>query len=318
MDFGTYKNYSWKYNFQAIGDLATKKLCNLNSSIPYNSFIFGSSRSTGLYGCYLNQKLQNSNFFHYANWTETIGGIAAKLEFLDSKNYQIDNAVIFFDTNGTFRGDGKINDTDHYYLTKESRFNYYATHYKRFFTNMNIDKIRILAGTRVSDATFTNWESDPHTNDPRHVCTSEVLINYGNKELDSLQYHETIDSLRKVGFFYERDGAQKFLDSQISNREKLYLSRIKEIFDKHNTQYFIIISPLYDQLKFSEQDMSVITKLFGNRVYDFSGVNDLTNDYYNFNPDRRHFHPYVSKLMFDEILYSHGRASSSVATRQTD
>jgi len=34
-DFGHHKNYSWKYNFQGLGDISTKKL--LQSSLPYNS-----------------------------------------------------------------------------------------------------------------------------------------------------------------------------------------------------------------------------------------------------------------------------------------
>src|SRR5688572_29734966 len=112
-DFGYHKNYSWKYNFQGLGDIATKKL--LQSSLPYNSFIFGSSRSAELYACYLNKKIDNSFFFHYSNWFETIGGIYAKLRLIDSLNYEIDNVVIYVDTDGiTFKGDGRISDAEHY------------------------------------------------------------------------------------------------------------------------------------------------------------------------------------------------------------
>src|SRR6185369_17091608 len=92
-DFGNYKNYSWKYNFQGLGDISTKKL--INSSIAYNSFIFGSSRSAELYACYLNKKIKNARFFHYANWYETIGGIYAKLKLLDSLKYHLDNVIIY-------------------------------------------------------------------------------------------------------------------------------------------------------------------------------------------------------------------------------
>src|ERR1041385_3175954 len=46
-DFGNHKNYSWKYNFQGLGDISTKKL--VHSTIPYNSFVFGSSRCVELY-----------------------------------------------------------------------------------------------------------------------------------------------------------------------------------------------------------------------------------------------------------------------------
>ena len=53
-DFGNHTNYSWKFHFQALGDISTKKL--LNSTVRYNTFILGSSRTTSLYACYLQKK----------------------------------------------------------------------------------------------------------------------------------------------------------------------------------------------------------------------------------------------------------------------
>jgi len=152
-DFGYHKNYSWKYNFQGLGDISTKKL--IQSPLPYNSFIFGSSRSAELYACYLNTKIKNSCFFHYANWFETIGGIYAKLKLLDSLNYQIDNVVIYLDTDGvTFKDDGRISDTEHYLLTNQSPFHYYFTHYKMFFSSFTMDKLKILLGFKFRVRSF--------------------------------------------------------------------------------------------------------------------------------------------------------------------
>ena len=35
---------------------------------------------------------------------------------------------------------------------------------------------------------------------------------------------------------------------------------------------------------------------------DFSGINDITNDIYNYKIDRMHFQTYVSKSILDSII----------------
>jgi hypothetical protein len=300
-DFGYHNNYSWKYNFQGLGDIATKKL--LQSPLPYNSFIFGSSRSAYLYACYLNKKIKNSCFFHYANWFETIGGIYAKLKLLDSLNYKIDNAVIYLDTDGvTFKDDGRISATEHYLLTNQSRANYYFTHYKMFFSSFTMDKLKILLGIRVSGMVFPNWESDLKTNDHQHICSESILDGYGNTEMDQA-YLRKIDSLKRTGVLFERSSLNqpRREKKQISINEEHILLKIRELFKKHGTNYRIVITPLYDQMQFDYADMQILRTIFGNSIYDFSGVNEITNNEYNYF-DGMHFRPCISKQIIDSIL----------------
>jgi hypothetical protein len=299
-DFGYHKNYSWKYNFQGLGDIATKKL--LQSSKPYNSFIFGSSRSAELYACYLNKKIDHSCFFHYANWFETIGGIYAKLRLLDSLKYNIDNVVIYLDTDGTtFKDEGRISPTEHYLLTNQSRANYCFTHYKMFFSALTLDKMKILLGLKVTGMVFPNWESDPITNDHRHICSDRILEEYGKTEMDQA-YVRKIDSLKRIGVLFKRSNlTYKNKERQISFSEEKVLLKIKGLLKKHNTNYYIVITPLYDQMKFDCIDMQILGSIFGRNLYDFSGVNEITNNEYNY-LDGLHFRPCISKQMIDSIL----------------
>jgi hypothetical protein len=300
-DFGYHKNYSWKYNFQGLGDISTKKL--IQSSLPYNSFIFGSSRSAELYACYLNKKIKNACFFHYANWFETIGGIYAKLKLLDSLNYNMDNVVIYLDTDGvTFKDDGRISATEHYLLTNQSPANYYFTHYKMFFSSFTMDKLKILLGIRVSGMVFPNWESDRKTNDHRHICSESILEDYGNTETDQA-YLRRIDSLKRAGVLFERSrfNQPRREKKQISVNEENILLKIHELFKKHGTNYYIVITPLYDQMQFDNADMQILRTIFGSSIYDFSGVNEITNNEYNY-LDGMHFRPCISKQMIDAIL----------------
>ncbi len=306
-DFGVKSNYSWKYYFQQLGDLSTKKL--VNSSADYNSFIFGSSRTTGIYACYLQERIPGSRFFHYAHWGETIGGINQKIKLLDQRGYDLNNVIIYLDTDVSFEGEGKCRPADHYLLTGQKQVKTQLKHFKSFFTNMDVDQLKILLGMRVSGEVFPNWHSDPETNDPTQVCTDSLLQHYA-EVLQTPAHIRSIDSMKQAGFLYERPAQQSYLEPQISPAEKNYLYEIKSTFDQHNTHYYVVITPLYDQHKFALEDLQILRECFGDRLYDFSGISDISNNLYNY-PDRKHFQPYISKMILDSIIPFEGNISES-------
>ena len=297
MDFGKHENYSWKYYYQSLGDIATKKL--LSSSVKYNSFIFGSSRATSLYACYLQKEIPKSIFFHYANWNEPIGGIYDKIKLLDSLGYTLENVFVYLDTDYTFLNDGEGR-KENYLLAHENRYAYYLEHYKTFFSNFDLNKVKILLGLRPDLESFPNSESDKDTNDPFHVCSDSIMNSYGNSPFTKVYLHR-MDSLKKTGFFYSRSKSEIVKDQQVSVGEKAIMKKIRQLFNKHDTKYYIIITPLYDQMKFNSSDMQAIQESFGERVFDFSGVNKITSNEYNYH-DLKHFQPYVSKNIVDSIL----------------
>ncbi|MCX6267471.1 MAG: hypothetical protein NTW16_08960 [Bacteroidetes bacterium] len=267
----------------------------------YNSFIFGSSRVTGLYACYLQKKVNNSKFFLYANWNETIGGIYSKMKLVDSLGYHLDNVFIYMDTDFTFANEGKCNPNDHFLLTDEYRFIYYLDHCRSMlFPPLYGTKLKILFGIKMVGKEFPDWESDLLTNDCNHYCSDSILMTYG-KLTFAKKYMHKIDSLKAKGFLYKRTKRDIFKENQISFWEEKTLIKIKRLFEKHNTKYYIIITPLYDYKKFSISDMHLIRQLFEKNVYDFSGVNKFTSNEYNY-PDRSHFKPYISKAIADSII----------------
>jgi hypothetical protein len=297
-DFGKHSNYSWRYNFLEIGDMSTKKL--LNTKIKYNSFIFGSSRSVNTYACYLQKNIPNAKFFHYAEWTESIGGIYAKLNLLDSLGYELENVVIHIDTDHTFKNNGNYI-TNHYVFSGDNKYEYYFKHFRKFYANLDANKIKILFGKPYNSSTYTTWQSDLTTNDSHHICTQKVMDEYGisNKSIEEIN---KIDSLKQSGFLYKRSNVQQFKTNQISISEKLTLGKISKLLKKHHSNYYIIITPLYDQMKFSKADMAFLKSEFPNHIYDFAGINNFTKNEYDF-PDREHFQPNVSKAMLDSMLH---------------
>lgn len=295
-DFGKYDNYSWKYSFQQLGDVSTKKL--LNSERRYNSFIFGSSRSVSVYACYLQTKISNSRFFHYGSYLETVGGIYQKLKLLDSLGYNLNNIYIYIDTDFTFVKDGKPRDNDHYLITGENKYSYYLKHFRSFYDS-DI-KFKIITGSKLTPKDYPGWESDLVTNDSRHTCSDSILKSYGNID-NSEKQSNRVELLKKSGILKERSNVQEYKHKQISREEEELLEKIKAILDRHKSNYYIIITPLYDQKKINAADFDILKKIFGNNVYDFSGINDITNDENNYT-DGSHFQYYISKKIIDSVI----------------
>jgi hypothetical protein len=101
--------------------------------------------------------------------------------------------------------------------------------------------------------------------------------------------------------FYKRDSIQKFSNQSIYDEQEILLKNIQSIFKKNKTDYKIIINPLYDQLKINPKDLKYIRDLFGaENVFDFSGINSITNDYHNYY-ETSHYRPFVCDSILNVI-----------------
>ncbi len=311
-DFAHTRDLNWRYYFQQLGDLSTKKLHA--SSTGYNSFVFGSSRSCSIYACYLQKHLQGSEFFHYANWNEPIGGICAKLRSVDSLGYPVRNAVIYLDATLSFEGNGCVSPADHFVLTGKSKKEYLLDHFRSFFSSLDSDKLKILAGIPVNGKIFPNDIFDPVKNDYNHYCSEEVTSQYSQLS-DNSSIRKKVDSLVTAGYMFKRPSAQQYCPVQISEKEEQYLARIASILNTHQSRFWVILTPLYDQKKLHPSDSMLLRKYFGDNLYDFSGINSITNNIYNF-PDRHHFHAGISKLIMDSVVLNNTKPQLLAGTEK--
>jgi hypothetical protein len=244
------------------------------------------------------RKLKDSHAFHYGNWNESIGGILEKVKLLDSLGYSLSNVIIYLDTDHTFDDDGAAKPYDHYLVAHTSPLHSRIDHFQGFISD--VANLGILAGHRPPKSEFPDWHSDTVTNDPSHICSDSILRSYGNRVLTPTD-SARIDSMRQSGFLYARDNTQKYLGNQISATEISMIRDLAQILERHRSNIYVVITPLYDQMKFSEDDMSVLRAAFGQHLYDFSGINAITDNDYNY-PDRKHFRPVISKEIIDSII----------------
>jgi len=103
------------------------------------------------------------------------------------------------------------------------------------------------------------------------------------------------------GVFYKRTKSTSD-PIAISQTSQLDLLReIKAVFDRHNTNYKIVISPLYDQKTLDEKSLNILNTIFGtSNVYDFSGINNYTSNIANYY-ETSHYRPRVARDILNKI-----------------
>ena len=134
-------------------------------------------------------------------------------------------------------------------------------------------------------------EVDPISNDFRPTLREQELA------ADPVAYYE-----KREQEFYPRDkDAPNTAGPDIREPARRLLEEMRMIFSKHKTDFRIVISPLWDQQPLDSSDLATVVAIFGKgRVFDFSGVNRLTNDIHNYY-ESSHFRPHVGREIIGEI-----------------
>jgi hypothetical protein len=300
-DFGWKDHYRFNQYFHIPGDMSVKRLENEKRND--NTFIFGSSRAVPLYACYVKYKIfNNSNNvkpFHFSTWSESIGGIYSKMNYLNQRGIVIKNCILLIDNKNTFLNHGKIKQNNHYLLTGKSKSYTIIDHFIHFFYYSGKrlpENIEILFGLKKkNDINFADLE----TNDLFHTCSL-----YNRKHVfDTTLFYKSIPINHEKPNFYPINKQDKRTKNQIFINELTYLKKIKNIFIKNKTNYVILIAPMYNQKKFSVKDEKIINAIFDKRVIDFSGVNSITQNIDNYS-SISHYYPYIGKIMIDSLSKS--------------
>ena len=283
------------------GMICTKTYNHYRKKEKFNSFIFGSSISQA-YKCkeWIKFIDRNSRPFHFDASGEGILGISKKVGYIDELGDTIKNALIILDRTilkKTYYNEG------HLFIpmpevSKSSYFNYYFAFLKasldpKFiiaYTDFSIfDKHRGYMGNLISKQKYKNTANYKNCD-----------LWYGHDEhirIDSLAFYQ---KLIDKGIFYKRPIKNKWI-CKVTNQEISQLQYIKKIFDKHNTNYKIVISPKYDQIPIEKEQLRLLFKIFGEEnIYNFSGKNIYTDKISNFY-EAGHYRPVVANDIMKKI-----------------
>ncbi|MBN1185296.1 MAG: hypothetical protein JXB49_23630 [Bacteroidales bacterium] len=298
-------NYNDTFITLNRGYICYKTYLYYKDQVKFDSFIFGSSLS-------LSFKLENwidylpdgSVPFHFDGNGEGLYGIYSKIRFLDNKGDTIKNALIILDVRG-LANDGLLNGKTHFSISPpeishESKINFYWA-----FIKKGLDYRFILAYLDYSlfntYRDYMGWyinksKSEDYSNPINCDFTSGYEADI---KKDSLAYYRRLLS---KGVFYNRPVEAKE-SYDVSELEIKYLKSIYKIFQRHNTDFKIIIPPKYDQIPFDQDQLELLNRIFGQEnVFNFSGKNKFSEPISNFF-ESDHYKPYVANEIM-EIIYS--------------
>ena len=105
--------------------------------------------------------------------------------------------------------------------------------------------------------------------------------------------------------FRPRSGQDQTYPPVLMKPQIKLLSEMAEVFQTHHTNCKIIISPEYKQIRMNPADVEQLKNIFGSEnVYDFSGINQYTNDIRNYY-DGAHYRPCLGRQLLDSICATH-------------
>lgn len=298
----------YKYDTYSIAEvnlnrdyISTEILVNNHKLYNYNSFILGSSHAMGYSPISWKKHLgENACTFSYDAYSETLFGIYKKILLIDSLHIPIDNALILLDTNEYFFHTTEISGSylyiKHPLLLGNSPYDrvyfqlkhlggylnprFFIPYYIYYFSGTNNKLSQSLLSKRVIEIHYPeNWMNSPS-------MENEIRTNPEYFKSDQ---------------FYERSEKIQIQKKLIGKEQTEIFEAIHHILEKNNTDYRIVINPLYDQIKFNEEDVKTLKQIFGDDlVFDFSGINQFTSSKQN-HYDRYHFRPQVGDSIMNTI-----------------
>lgn len=295
-----YSNYSNPYIVSNRDYISTTIFINNYKKEIYNSFIFGSSRTLAFklssWSKYLSQ---NDKPFMFDASGESIYGIYTKLKYLDSKDVKIKNVLIVLCRDVSFKH--SQNHKGHLFIkhpatSGESKFIFQLEFFKAYLNPellLNFFTYKILGKYRPFMAGYIETRKiiyDTLTNETTIVDQENEIIQH------PIDYYE-----KRKGLFYIRKGERIDSIQRITEKHLFMLKEISRIFKKNNTNYRVILSPLYEQIKFNPSDLILLKGEFGNNLYDFSGKNSFTENKINYY-ETSHFRPNIGDSIF-KLIY---------------
>ncbi len=281
--------------------ISTTTFDNNYKTENYNSFIFGNSRSIFYQISDWKKHLSpDSRCYHFDASGESLFSINKKIQYIDKKGLEIKNVLLILDFSTLIQDKSK---SGHLFIISPQLVDYsnikdfHFTFFKAFLTPK---LFYAFIDFKITGKVKPYMKKDFLLDDrPRNydIKINELRYDFFEDLINSNNYYTP----ERLSVFHDRSATQNYSPISINKNQKTFLGNIHNIFIKHNTDYKIIISPLYDQIKLNSEDFEYLKILFGeNNVFDYSGINEITKDYRNYY-ESAHYRPHVSRKIMNEI-----------------
>lgn len=290
--FKTLRPFSLRYFDTTNRDyLSTELFLKNYPSQKYNSYIFGSSRGCGINTYHWLKYLpEGSRQYMFQAWGETLTGMEQKINYIDKIGGDINNAIILIDIPGSFKRPQLPTEAlsiKDYKMSGQYKFAYHSILFWDFLQKPSIWCFSVLGWLKkdLPDISFDTISND--------WGKANAMLDFSvMPKKDSLSNCSAVSRnafLQEISMKSESDIWES--EPLVTSEFREQFVRIKSVFDKHHTDYRILITPAYCYTNptINSEDLNVLNDVFGkDKVFNYSGKNDLTSDCYNFS-DPNHF-----------------------------
>lgn len=273
----------------------------------YNSFIFGSSRATAFSPDSWSEHLyERAVPFVFDATAESVFGIYTKLKFLDKEKTNIENVLIIFCRNACFKNKN-YNDhlrIKHPKISGESWIKFHLVFFKAYCN------FKFLLGYHSylitsKENSFTHGIVQNRGISVDYITNHITLFLWENELIeDSKKYYES-----RRDIFYEQKGERFEPDQKIEDNVMKMFVEIRDILERNHSNYKVILSPIYDQVRFSVKDKDNLREIYGDHLYDFTGKNFITENDTNWY-ETFHFRPFIADSIMN-IIYSENNTGNN-------
>lgn len=294
-----YSDYFPQQSFRSCANDAFRgiRLMDLyKDSVSYDSFILGSSRSDFYYVDDWKRYIGDSaSCFHFNQSGDNLLGAFQRLKYLYERFDAIDNVLLIMDHEFLSMVTPKEGPlfVAPYQVTDEKDF--LSFHWSFFRTFYSVD---------YQKRYWSEGETDPSGGgyyiaelNELHKPEADMSI-----EKNPSLYYSSIPDMYKL---YKRDSVQTVGAPVIRDEQKRLLRSMANMMVDHNTDFRVIYSPLFDQVKLNPSDSLFLSRVFSPRCFfDFSGMNEYTADTLNYY-ENSHYRPLlctkILKVVYNQI-----------------
>ena len=288
----------WKYDdytdITVNAAFRSYRLLTRGDTILYNSFIVGSSRSQIWPISEWEKVLHDSTAvgFHLDQSADGICGALERMRWVYAHVDNVKHILLiadesFFSQTAPQSGAQFITP---WQMTGERDFiKFHLACMKFFFSRQGQELYWGLGSTRQLLPYFIDERNEAH------MVGKEWAIN----EDPSYYYEHCVQGEDMK--FYKRDSVETVGESVLKDTQIKMLNELYLLFKSHRTEYKIVVSPLYDQIKLNPYDTKILYGIFGEEnVFDYSGINKFTQDTLNYY-ETSHYRPNVCIQIMNEI-----------------
>lgn len=270
---------------------------NHNDSVHFNSFILGNS-CTMAFRCgewekYLDPGDRAIRLFGNA---ESMKAIILKLHALENEGTEIKNVLLVLDRTSLSRSE-LLTGPSHILPAAISGRNPFAVQMEFMQAFTMPDFLFPYLKYRITGRVEPDMK---RMNPYGRIRDSRNNDSFNPREKMIEQEGEAYWRNRKQEF-PERKGIAVVEEPVLFQRQRVLLDEIRKVLRRHNTSVRVIISPDYNQKELHPDDRKFLQSIFGKEnVYDFSGINEFTEDYHNYY-ESGHYRPLLGNKLLERI-----------------